>query len=219
MTLAAWALLTATLLVSACSAANPPIAEPSPSDNAIVFVIERGWHTDIGFPVEEIAGPLATLERRFPGVRFLTFGFGERQFLLSKRTTFGGMLSALLPSSSALLMTALSAPPDAAFGQKNVVVLHVSREGLERIETRVWDELEKSPAGEPVLLTDGPYEGSVFYAARSTYDAFDTCNTWTATLLRAGGLPMPTAGMLFSGQVMGAARSLSARQASVRRGG
>jgi Protein of unknown function (DUF2459) len=189
---------------------------PAPADDAIVYVIERGWHSDIGLPVEEITGPLTKLEHPFPGVRFLTFGFGERQFLLARRTTLFGMLSALLPSRSALLMTVLGATPEAAFGAQDVVVLHVSRDGLARIEAAVWQELEKSPGGEPMMLADGPYPGSVFYAAASTYDAFDTCNTWTAETLRSGGLPVPTAGVLFVGQVMGSVRWISARQASTR---
>ncbi len=64
-------------------------------------------------------------------------------------------------------------------------------------------------------MGDGPYPGSVFYAARGTYDAFDTCNTWTAEMLHAGGLPMPTAGVLFAGQAMGMARRIGAQQGSL----
>ena len=82
----------------------------------MVYVIRREWHTDIGLPVEEIAGPLAILEKPFPGVRFLTFGFGERQFLVNHEKSFVAMLGALLPSQSALLMTALAATPEQAFG-------------------------------------------------------------------------------------------------------
>lgn len=186
----------------------------APPAGAVVYVIDRGWHTDVGLPAAEIAGPLATLERSFPGVRFLTFGFGERRFLLSRRATLGGMLRALLPSRSALLMTALRATPEAAFGRQHVVALHVSRTGLQRIEARVWQELEHSPDGAPVLLAAGPYPGSAYYAARSTYDAFMTCNTWTAAVLRSGGLPMPDVAVLFAGRVMGAARRIGARQAS-----
>jgi uncharacterized protein (TIGR02117 family) len=216
MNCSALLLLAVAMVVSACSSPVPPLPAPTPSDNVAVYVIERGWHTDVALPVEAITGNLATLEQNYQGVRFLTFGFGERQFLVSRRVTVGGMLSALLPSHSALLMTALSAPPDVAFGQQNVVVLHVTREGFRRIETRIWDEIEKPAAGgPPVPLADGPYAGSVFYAAVGTYDAFDTCNTWTASVLRSGGLPMPTMGTLFSGQVISAARSLNVRQGSL----
>jgi hypothetical protein len=177
-------------------------------------VVQRGWHTEIGLAVEDIDGPLATVERAFPGVRFLTFGFGERQFLVNRRRTFGAMLIALLPSRSALLVTALRATPEVAFGPQNVVALHVSRAGLVRIESALWREFETSGAGEPVLLADGPYPGSVFYAGRDTYDLFFTCNTWTAETLRAGGLAVPATGVVFSDQVMGMARWVGARHAS-----
>jgi uncharacterized protein (TIGR02117 family) len=200
--------LALTLAIAGCSASIPTAA----SNEAVVYVVQRDWHTDIGLPVEEIAGPLATLEAAFPGVRLLTFGFGERQFLVNRQRTFGAMLGALLPSQSALLMTALSATPEQAFGSANVVALSVSRSGLERIEQALWREFERSPNGEPVLLADGPYPGSVFYAARATYDGLYTCNTWTAETLRAGGLPLPATGVLFAGQVMGMVRWIAARQ-------
>jgi uncharacterized protein (TIGR02117 family) len=195
------------LLTAACSA---PVSVEPPPDDPVIYVIGRGWHTDIGLPVEEIAGKLAILQAGFPGVRFLTFGFGERQFLLNRKTNFAAMLNALLPSRSALLMTALRAPPDQAFGSSNVVALHVSSAGLARIEANIWREFELSSTGEPRLLADGPYPGSVFYAARDTYDGLFTCNSWTAHILRTGGLPMPTTGVLFAGQVMGMAHWIGA---------
>jgi hypothetical protein len=197
-----------TALVAACSA---PIPVPTAND-AVVYVIRREWHTDIGLPVEEIASPLAILEKPFPGVRFLTFGFGERQFLVNHEKSFVAMLGALLPSQSALLMTALAATPEQAFGSQSVVALRVSRAGLDQIQAALWHELELSAAGEPMLLANGPYEGSVYYAARDTYYGLYTCNTWTADILRAGGLPIPAAGVLFAGQVMGAASWLGMHQ-------
>ncbi len=111
--------------------------------DAVIYVIERGWHSDIGLPVDEMTGPLSGLERAFPGVRFLTFGFGERQFLLARQATLGGMLSAMLPSRSALLMTALDATPEVAFGAEHVVALQVSRAGLAQIEAAIWPEIDK----------------------------------------------------------------------------
>lgn len=198
------------LLAAACSTPVPV----EPPGAAVVYVVDRGWHTDIALPVEAIAGPLASLEAAFPGVRFLTFGFGERQFLVNHEKNLGSMLNALLPSRSALLMTALQAPPQAAFGASNVVTLRVSQAGLDRIEASIWREFERSVDGRPVLLANGPYPGSVFYAAADTYDGFNTCNTWTADTLRTGGLPMPAGGVLFAGQVMGPARWIEAHQAA-----
>jgi uncharacterized protein (TIGR02117 family) len=200
-----------TLLAAACSA--PPISVESP-DDPVIYVIGRGWHTDIGLPVEELDANLASLQAKFPGVRFFTFGFGERQFLLNRKTNLGTMLNALLPSRSALLLTALRAPPNEAFGPSNVVALHVSSAALDTIEANIWHEFELSSTGEPMLLADGPYPGSVFYAAQHTYDGFYTCNTWTALILRTGGLPMSATGVLFAAQVMGMARWIAAHHAA-----
>lgn len=124
----------ATLLLSDCA---PPVGEvPAPGPD-VVYAIDRGWHTDIGLPIDEISVRLASLQQRFPGARFLTFGFGERQYLLSRQVTLGETLSALLPSQSALLVTGLVATPEAAFGPQHVVALHVSADGLARIDAAI----------------------------------------------------------------------------------
>ncbi|HEY0184337.1 MAG TPA: DUF2459 domain-containing protein [Rhodopila sp.] len=199
-------------LLTAC-AAPPPAAEDP--DDPVIYVVQRGWHTDIGLSAEAISGPLATLKAAFPGVGAFTFGFGERQFLVTRKPSIWTMLNALLPSRSALLVTALRATPQDAFGDGDVVELHVSRAGLQRIEATLWDEFETSADGAPLRLADGPYPGSVFYAARQTYDLLFTCNSWTAETLRAGGLAMPAtgAGVVLSDQVMGMARWIGARHA------
>ena len=113
----------------------------------------------------------------------------------------GEMLAALLPSKSAILMTALNAPPTEAFADHEVVVLHLPPNDVARIVARLWDGLEKHADGSAVRLANGPYVGSMFYASNETYDGFHTCNTWTALVLRDGGLPMNTH-VLFAGQVM-----------------
>ena len=163
--------------------------------------------------MDEIDPPLAELEAGFPDVRFLTFGFGERAFVVDRKQDFGTMLSALLPSQAAVLTTALQATPQAAFGADNVVVLHISRDGLARIQAKLWHSLELSPSNEPTPLGQGPYPGSAYFAARETYSGLFTCNTWTAEMIGTGGLPMPAGLVLFAGQVMGQARWIAARQA------
>ncbi len=123
----------------------------------------------------------------------------------------GEMLAALLPSKSAILMTALNAPPTEAFADHEVVTLHLPPADVARIVARLWDGLEKHADGSAVRLADGPYVGSVFYAATETYDAFHTCNTWTALVLRDGGVPMNTH-VLFAGQVMQQVSRIAAMQ-------
>jgi uncharacterized protein (TIGR02117 family) len=206
--------LAAACLVSACTAIAPSPGSPA---DALVYVIGRGWHTDIGLPVQEISGPLAALEQPFPGVRVLTFGFGDRRFLLTRDRSPLAMLSALLPGRAALLITALRTDPEPAFGSAHVVRLHVSTDGLSRLRERLWQEFEHAAKDQPMMLADGPYPGSLFYAASATYSGLYTCNTWTADVARAGGLAMPATGVLFAGQVMGSAGWIASREASLHR--
>jgi uncharacterized protein (TIGR02117 family) len=189
-----------------------PTDVPVPDGEATIYVVGRGWHTDIGLPVDEVTGQLASLGHDFPGIRFMVFGFGEREFYMARSEGSGEMLAALFPSKSAILMTALRAPPMEAFADHQVVTLRLPPASVERIATTLWQDLEKTPDGSAVRLADGPYVGSAFYAATETYDAFHTCNTWTALVLRDAGIPVDTH-VLFAGQVMRQVARLAAAQA------
>ncbi len=49
-------------VLSACSA-TPMVSNANvPIGSATITVTRRGWHTDIGLPVDEIRGPLAALQ-------------------------------------------------------------------------------------------------------------------------------------------------------------
>ena len=190
-----------------------PLTDASvPNGEATIYIVGRGWHTDIGLPMDEVVGGLASLRRDFPGVRYMVFGFGERQYYMAHDAGSGEMLAALFPSKSAILVTALRAPPTEAFADQAVVTLHLPRSGAERIAMRLWDDLGRAADGPATRLDDGPYVGSAFYASSETYDAFHTCNTWTALVLREGGLPMNTH-VLFADQVMQQVARIAATQA------
>ncbi len=209
------ALLSAFLLVN-CAGSPPFDAAPVPMGEASIYVVERGWHTDIGLPVGEIAGPLAKLEQAYPGVRFMVFGFGERAYYMARRTGSAELLTAMFPSESAILMTALSASPTEAFADQHVVELHLSQNAVDRIADRIWLILEKGPDGSALRLADGPYPGSVFLASTETYDLFNTCNTWTAAVLHDAGLPIDQH-VLLADQVMQQVDRIAMSQARQRR--
>jgi uncharacterized protein (TIGR02117 family) len=159
---------------------------------------------------EDAGAWVMTLARGFDGARVLCFGFGERQYVVERRHDLLATLSALLPSEAAVLMTVLRAPPDAAFGASNVVNLAITEAGRTALQAFLRASLQTDTAGAPLRLADGPYPGSVFFAAAGTYDAIHTCNTWTARALRSAGLAIADA--LFAGGVMRQARRIAAAQ-------
>jgi hypothetical protein len=74
----------------------------------------------------------------------------------------------------------------------------------------VSNSFAHSDSGAPVALGDGPYPGSLFYAASIPYELTHTCNTWTAEVLAEGGAAVSADGVLLAGQVMARARAAQA---------
>ena len=206
-------MLPAVLLGLAACATRPLPAEPVTGPAVVqIQVIERGWHTDIGLPAAGLQPALARLARDFPGARYLVFGFGDRGYLVNHGPSGLAALRALWPGPGAMLMTALAAPPDAAFGAGNVVPLPLTRAGFDRLQRFILGSLDRTglaPGEPPRPIAEGPYPGSVFHASSMDYAATYTCNTWTAEALAVAGLPVRVSGVLFAHQVM-----LRARQAA-----
>lgn len=187
---------------------------PIPSSGPIattIAVVKRGWHTDICVRREDASAWIVMLAYGFDGARFLCFGFGERQYVVTRDHGLLALLSALLPSQAALLMTALHDTPDAAFGAANVVSLGVSRVGLTGLEAFMESSTQTDDPGRPIRLGKGPYPGSVFFGATGTYDGLYTCNTWTADALRSARLPVNNH-VLFAGNLMYQVQRLATAQ-------
>ena len=204
------ALFAPLLLLAACSAVPlrpDPAGLPRPVP---VALIDREWHTEIGLRAEDLTGPLAALRDRFPGARTLVFGFGDRHYLVAPHPGFGDMLFAALPGPGALLVTGLSTEPEAAFDASNVVRVMLSEVGARRAVAYVSDSFTHDPTGALVALGDGPYPGSLFYAASIPYSLSHTCNTWTAEVLAEGGAAVSPDGVVTAGEIMTRARAAEA---------
>ncbi len=199
--------------LAACSA-TPPMPPPGPVV-ASIEVVERGRHTDVCIRREDADAWVLALAQGFDTTRFICVGFGEREYMVGHDHSTLAMLSALLPSQAALIMTALRDRPGVAFPDGTVVSLGVSGAGLAGLQAFLRTSTQTDAAGSPVRLADGPYPGSVFYAATATYDGLANCNTWTADALRSAGLPVNDA-VLFSSEVMRQAQRLAATQAAGR---
>ena len=196
------------IALSGCATA-PPVRLTGPA-NEKVYVIGRGWHTEIALTVDSLSPPLTLLAARYSGAQALSFGFGDRGFLIGRHGSIAGALAALFPGPGLILLTVLNTSPVAAFGEEHVVALPVTREGFDRIAEFVWNSLASKNGRPPEPYGAGPYEGSIFYPSTVTYDAFETCNTWVADALRAGGVPI-SGGLIFASQVMQQAREARAR--------
>jgi hypothetical protein len=196
------------LSLQGCMAVRPkPPDQSNAEPAAIIYVVRRAWHIDIGFAASELAPPLSSLADGFPGVNFLLFGFGDRRYLQSRSRRLPNMLGALWPGPGLLLMTALAATPAQAFGAREVIALPVTAQQLHAAQASVWASVSRRDG---VALSDGPgpYDASAYWRANPRYSAFHTCNTWVAEVLKAAGLPIHSTGVILAGQLWEQTRRL-----------
>ena len=199
-----------------CGSTPAPTYQEAPKNGVTTYLIAAGWHTEIALPIDAIHDPLKTVAPDFPGSRYLSFGWGERNYYMARAPTVGDAMSALFPGPAVLLVTPLYRPPRESRANAQVFELSLSPAGLDRLSSYLWAAFDRSGDGTPRRLAAGPEPGSVFYAATGTYSASYTCNTWTAEGLRFGGIPVTPAGVVFVSDLTDQLRSLSARTAGAR---
>jgi hypothetical protein len=171
-----------------------------PAHPVTLYVVRRGWHIDVGFAADALAGPLTAAREQFPEAHFFTFGFGDRRYLHAHHPAFPNMLAALWPGDGLVLVTALRGTPQQAFGDTQVVELTVTAGDAGAAQRRMAGSLSLQD-GHPRSDGPGPYEGSVYWRSMQRYSAAYTCNTWAAQVLAAAGLPLPDRGVVFAGQL------------------
>src|SRR5690606_14626767 len=78
------------LLSVACSGEPRPVVPPGPfsGDGEIpVFVVNHGWHAGVMVDAASAQQQIPQLAQRFPGLAWLEFGWGNRDFYEDRKST------------------------------------------------------------------------------------------------------------------------------------
>ncbi len=202
-------------VVCACLAgcATTKLPPPGPVVTSITAVVaDNSWHTDVCIRAEDSGPWLLALVKAGGAARFLCFGFGDEQYMVRHDHGTLTLISAMLPSRAAIVVTPAPDGPGALYGADNAVTLGVSRAGADGLAAFLRESIQTDPAGNPVRLGDGPVPGRVFLAATESYDGLNTCNTWTGSALRSAGVPVKD-GALFASDVMVQVRTIAEAEA------
>jgi uncharacterized protein (TIGR02117 family) len=202
-------LLAALALLAGCAGAPVPRYQGSAPRDETLYLIDGGWHTKIALARAAMRDLPARLTGRFPGARYLVFGWGARDYYRAADPGLGDALRALVPGPAVVLVMPLAMPPAERFGAGQVLALPVSRPGLARLAEFLARSIAWDKDGAPQRVGVGPAPGSLFYAATARYDAAHTCNGWTAEALWSAGLPVSPGGVVFAGQLLRQASPLA----------
>lgn len=191
--------------LAACAASPPlPPDDGGPRDH-VISVVSNGWHTAIVIPRPALAvtGLLPEADD-FPDAAFLEFGWGDRVYYPAKDPTVGMALgAALTPTPAVLHMAGRSHAPAAGEGKPDVVLVTLTQDGFEHMVRAIAGEFTRPEGGGPAqAISVGLYRNSKFYDAEGSFHLFNTCNTWTARMLRAGGVKLPPSGVVTADDLM-----------------
>lgn len=160
-----------------------------------ILLLSNPIHTDIALPLDdEVRDAFADLTPSglpigMPGAAYLMFGWGGRSFYI-ETPTWGDLkplpvLRALTLDRS-VMHVEVAGPIDR--GHKAVRVLSVSAEGRRRMIAAIRDSFQRD-GGLPLVIEGAAYGlDDAFFEARGRFNALAGCNTWTAAMLRQGGL-------------------------------
>lgn len=184
------------------AAISTHISSSTTAYHARVWVLDSGWHTGLILPREELGPTLSRLLQPEHATHYIMFGWGNRRFYMAPNPTLGMDIAALFPSQSVVLVEACDRSPPACYTSAvKLRTVSIPQGGLTRLDSYLVASMQTDAHGQLEPLAAGPDAGSEFYASALSYDAFHTCNTWTAEALQVAGLPVSYHGVIFAAQL------------------
>jgi uncharacterized protein (TIGR02117 family) len=198
-------------LAVSCSACAAPVRHaPGPSDSGpreTIYLVSHGWHAGIVLRRADIPDGVRQKLGEFPSSEYLEVGWGDMDFYQTPDAHVGLILkAALLPTASVLHIVGFNGSVPAYFPYSEIIGIALSSADLENLSGTIAASFATDEAGNITSLGPGLYGNSRFYLSGETYHLFNTCNVWTARVLRGAGLPMTPAGAITVENLMSQAR-------------
>jgi hypothetical protein len=211
----------ALLVLGGCSAPvlRTPCTDVARPPRPRVWVLRTGWHTGFALVRRDLGTRLEQLLDVPSAARSVVFGWGDLRWYAEGHDGVINALRALLPSRSVLWVEACRHRPERCLGPStHWRVLPLTARGLRGLDRFLVRSLALTADGN--IRPFGPVSPwGEFLHARAPYDAFHTCNTWTAEALAAGGLPVTSWDVLFAGQLWSELPRVRCRVAKTGAGG
>jgi len=192
----------------ACAPTLPSPDEVGEGRTRAVHVVSNGWHTAIVLPREDVvATGLVPEAADFADAAYLEFGWGDRDYYPARKTTVGMTLrAALVPTPAVRHVASRARLPETDAGRETIRIA-VTETGLRALIGAIGDAFERTEGARVRPVGPGLYPDSHFYPARGAFHLFNTCNTWTARMLRAGGVDLSPSGVVTADDLMARLRA------------
>lgn len=179
-----------------------------PEQTRTAYVVGHGWHTGIVLDTTDVDVNDWPEIIDFKHRRYVEIGWGDEGFYRAQSVDIGLAARAIFtPTPSVLHIVGFDAHPQHVFLGSDLIELRVSEEGYRRMCRAIQATYARDAAGRSLPLGPGLYGESRFYRANGSYYYPNTCNVWTARMLREAGLPMTLPFSTTAGGVLRQVRS------------
>lgn len=196
-------ILLVVLLAFACARPIAELYSSADDEKAqIIFVVIYGWHTGIIVKKDDLPEPVWPEAKDFPDVRYVEFGWGDRDYYQAPDPGLGLALKAALWSSGSVLhVTGFNVAPETYFRGSEIFQIDLSQKALQQLIRFISNTFLRSAPATPAEARPGLYPESRFYSANGKFHLFRNCNTWVAEALHAAGLPLTPAYVVTAGNL------------------
>jgi uncharacterized protein (TIGR02117 family) len=185
-------------LISACAACVTPrsrsealIAQTRQTTPVFrMFVVVHSWHSGVVVPSAALTPVSLPEAADFPDADYLEFGWGNRDYYQGKRGVWVMLRAALWPTPGVLHVVACRGKVTACFPYSRIVSLDMPESALSRLVERLSSSFQRDAHPKAAPLGPGLYGESRFYPSHEKFYLLKTCNSWSASLLRAAGYPI-----------------------------
>jgi uncharacterized protein (TIGR02117 family) len=174
-----------------------------------VHVVSNGLHTSIVVEYAElVATGLLPEAKDFRNASFLEFGWGDHVYYPARDETLGMALkAALIPTPAVMHVAALADTPKDTDHDVEVVSVALTHDGFRRMVGAIAGDFMRQSGRRALPKSRGLSSDSYFYDANGSFHLFNTCNTWTARTLRAGGVNISPSGVITADDAMARLRA------------
>ncbi|MDI6401207.1 DUF2459 domain-containing protein [Balneolaceae bacterium ANBcel3] len=197
------------LLVCGCLGPARDIYPEEPQERPIpVYVVKIGWHAGLIVKSEYLSSDFPDHEK-MPAAEWIKVGWGDDKYYPDPSPpVWVGTRAVLWPSRSVLHIVGIDIPVETYFEEREIVLLHVSEEGMVQISEFIERFFRRDDQGLIQYHSDGRYGYSAFFKARSRYYFPKTSNVWTARALRSAGMPVTPFYAVTAGNVLRQVRKM-----------
>lgn len=178
-----------------------------------LFIVHNSWHAAIVLGKKDIAPTELPEADDFPGVEFIEFSWGDKDYFPDPHSgVFAAIKAALWSTGSVIHLVGLSGSIEQFYRDAEIIELRLSLGAFNRLLETLAQTFARAHANGRAPASPGLFPNSRFYPATPKFSLLRTCNTWVAEILESAGIPVSPRSVITAGNLASQLTPLALRR-------